>query len=383
MMEEVQVAVVGAGPAGSTAAEVAATLGAEVTLIEQKREIGSPVQCGGFLPEADELRGLMPRAHLPVTLEDIPCRCILHRTRLQRIFSPSGNGKEFSVAGRIVDRRAFDLYLANRAARAGAHVLPATRADLAIDTLHLTGRFHRKLKPKIIIGADGPNSMVSRIMGNPAQEMGICIEYEMADVDIDADAAEMYFSMRFAPGGYAWIIPLGKDSANVGVGVRPSYLGRQKLPDLLDRFIREHPVAAKKLCCGEVLAVMHGLVPAGGSQEMIQKDNILLAGDAAGHVMATSGGGIPLAMVAGRIAGEIANDHLKGKTALQEYQSRIYEEFGRELKRSLQIRKMVDMAMKSDQLMNVLLASLSPEIMKSIMRAQMPTAFSSGLLTMK
>ena len=128
---------------------------------------------------------------------------------------------------------------------------------------------------------------------------------------------------------------------------------------------------------------MHGLVPAGGSQEMIQKDNMLLAGDAAGHVMATSGGGIPLAMVAGRIAGEVANGHLKGEMELQEYQSRIHEEFGRELKRSLQIRKMVDMAMKSDPLMNALLASLSPEIMKSIMRARMPTAFSSGSLTMK
>ena len=84
-------------------------------------------------------------------------------------------------------------------------------------------------------------------MGNPVQEMGICLEYEMADVEIDAEAAEMYFSTRFAPGGYAWIIPLGQDSANVGVGVRPSYLGSQKLPDLLDRFVKEHPVAAKKL----------------------------------------------------------------------------------------------------------------------------------------
>ena len=58
MMEEIQVAVVGAGPAGSTAAEVAATFGAEVALIEQKNEIGSPVQCGGFLPEGYELREL-------------------------------------------------------------------------------------------------------------------------------------------------------------------------------------------------------------------------------------------------------------------------------------------------------------------------------------
>ena len=101
----------------------------------------------------------------------------------------------------------------------------------------------------------------------------------------------------------------------MGVGVRPSYLGGQKLPDILDRFVGEHPIAAKKLRCGEVLAVMRGLVPAGGSPEMIQKDNMLLAGDAAGHVMATSGGGIPLAMVAGRIAGEVANGHLKGRDA--------------------------------------------------------------------
>ena len=51
----------------------------------------------------------------------------------------------------------------------------------------------------------------------------------MVDVDIDAEAAEMYFSARFAPGGYAWIIPLGEDAANVGVGVRASYLGKVKL----------------------------------------------------------------------------------------------------------------------------------------------------------
>ena len=41
---------------------------------------------------------------------------------------------------------------------------------------------------------------------------------------------EMYFSARYAPGGYAWIIPLGQDIANVGVGVRASYLAGQKIP---------------------------------------------------------------------------------------------------------------------------------------------------------
>jgi digeranylgeranylglycerophospholipid reductase len=372
MKEDILVAVVGAGPAGSSAAEAAAAGGAEVLLIDKKSEIGSPVQCGGFLPEAVELSKLMPRARLSQTLIDIPERCILHRTRLQRIYSPSGKHKEFPVASRVLDRRAFDRHLAARAARAGARILPATRARLAKGTLQLSGHFCREIRPQIIIGADGPHSIVSQAMGNPVQEMGICLEYEMTGVNIDPQAAEMYFSAHFAPGGYAWIIPLGQDIANVGVGVRASYLAGQKLPNILDRFTQDHPIAAKKLAGGEVLAVMRGPVPSGGTIGTIQKGNMLLAGDAAGHVMATSGGGIPLAMVAGRIAGEAAIGQLQGKMPLTNYPSRIREEFGIELARSVQIRKMVDIAMKSDRLMNALFAALSPAQMRSVMCAQIP-----------
>ena len=377
MKEEIMIAVIGAGPAGSSAAQAAAALGGEVLLIDRKSEIGSPVQCGGFLPETFELQRLMPRARLPEALAEIPERCILHRTRLQRIYSPSGKHKEFLVAGRVLDRRAFDRHLAARAARAGAGILPATRARLVEGALQLSGHFAGTIRPQIIIGADGPNSMVSRAMGNPVQEMGICLEYEMAGAQIDPDAAEMYFSAYFAPGGYAWIIPTGRDSANVGVGVRASYLGRQKLSLILERFIKEHPIAAKKLEGGAVLAVMRGPVPAGGTPGVIQKGNMLLAGDAAGHVMATSGGGIPLAVVAGRIAGEAAAGHLQGRTPLSDYPAHIREEFGIQLARSVQIRKMVDMAMKSDRLMNALFAALSPAQIKSVMRAEIPAPLRS------
>lgn len=377
MNKDFTLVVIGAGPAGSTAAEAAAVRGVPVLLVDRKKEIGSPVQCGGFLPEAFELQKLMPDARLPGTLTEIPDGCIIHRTRQQRIYSPSGSHKQFTVAGRVLDRRAFDLHLATRAARAGASVRPATRAFLKDGALHLTGLLSCRTASQVIIGADGPSSMVSRAMGNPSQEMGICLEYEMADVDIDPDAAEMYFSARFAPGGYAWIIPLGQDVANVGVGVRASYLSNERLSDILNRFISEHPIAREKLAEGEILAVMRGLVPAGGSTGVIQKDNMLLAGDAAGHVMATSGGGIPLAMVAGRIAGEVAAAHLMDKAPLTSYSSRIREEFGAQLSRSVQLRKMVDMVMKSDRLMNSLFATLSPAQMKSVMRAQIPEILSS------
>lgn len=374
MSDKIQVAVVGAGPAGSTAAEVAARLGAEVMLIDAKAEIGTPVQCGGFLPEAHELRALLPKAMLPAALADVPARYVLHRTKIQRLYSPSGSCKEFAVDGRVIDRRAFDRHLAHLAARAGARICPATRAQAGLESIELSGHLRGAIRPEVIIAADGPHSGFSRLMGNSVGERGICLEYEMVDVDIDSSAAEMYFGTRYAPGGYAWIIPLGPDSANVGIGVRASYLGREKLPQILDRFIWDHPIAGEKLKRGEVLAVMRGTVPAGGMPESIRQGNVLLAGDSAGQVLATSGGGIPLAMVAGRVAGETAAGFLQGRASLEEYELSIEREFGEELGRSVHIRKLVDLAMKSDRMMDAIFAALLPEHMKMIMRAQLPDA---------
>jgi digeranylgeranylglycerophospholipid reductase len=373
--DRADVAVVGAGPAGSAVAEAAAKLGADVVLIERKREVGTPVQCGGFLPEVGELQALLPRAKIPEALAEIPERHVLHRTSLQRIYAPSGKAKEFSVSGRVVDRRGFDRDLVWRAARAGARVLVATRATMDGSGLRLSGRSSCDLEAKVVIGADGPSSATARgAKMAHRQEMGVCLEYEMADVDIDPDAAEMYFGTRCAPGGYAWIIPLGEDVANVGIGTRCSYLEGRSLRDLLDAFIQDYPIAKEKLRRGEVTAVMRGLVPAGGMPPSIQRENVLLAGDAAGMVMASSGGGIPLAMVGGQAAGEVAARHVRGEATLAEYSSRIATEMGKEVESSVRIRKVVDRMMRSDRLMDALFAMLPAGQMKAVMRGQIPKA---------
>ncbi len=368
--EDVDVMVVGAGPAGSTAAEMASRNGAEVLLVEKKMEIGSPVQCGGFIPEAFELRELLPDAALPETLVDIPERLVLNRTRVQRLYAPGGRCAEFDVAGRCVDRRGFDRYLAQRAARAGAGLLVGTRAEVSGDSLSLGGEIAPR--SKVVIGADGPMSCIARAIGVATRdEPGVCLEYEMVDVEIDRDAAEMYFGERYAPGGYAWIIPLGSDVANVGIGIRRSYAAGASLPQLLRRFIEEHPQAGPRLRRGEVTAIMRGLVPSGGMPERIQRERFMLAGDAAGHVMATSGGGVPLAMVAGRIAGEVAAASLRGES-LDIYTARIEREIGAPLRGSVRIRKLVDRVMRSDRSMDMLFSMLDPLTMKDIQRGRLP-----------
>jgi len=373
-IESADIIVVGAGPAGSMAAERAAATGASALLIERKEEVGSPVQCGGFLPEAHELRALMPKADLPETLIELPKRCILHRTKIQRFYAPSGRAKEFPVDGRVIDRRAFDRHLACRAVFAGAKMLTGTTAVPEGGSLRLRGRGSGLLSSSVIVGADGPASALARSLGvSQRMEIGICIEYEMAGVDIDVCAAEMYFGRRFAPGGYAWIIPLGDGIANVGIGVRRSYMDeRMTLVALLDRFIMDHPVAGPRLSRGQVMAVMRGTVPAGGMAGPIQAGNVLLAGDSAGHVMATSGGGIPLAVVAGSIAGEIAARYVRKEASLDEYPRKIHEAFGRELDRSVQMRRLVDLLMRKDQLMDALFDHIDEEQMKAMQQGRMP-----------
>jgi len=381
MTKITEIAVVGAGPAGSVAAKAAAKAGAEVVLIDRKAEIGSPVQCGGFLPEAHELRALLPRAHLPETLIEVPKRHIIHRTSIQRMYGPSGKSKEFHVDGRVIDRRGFDRHLAKLAARAGAEIMTATRARLEgsrKSCLELSGHHSGRLEAKVIVGADGPASGIARSAGiELGSDMGICIEYEMVDVEIDPNAAEMYFGTKSAPGGYAWIIPLGNDAANVGVGVRNSYLDQgENLRRILDRFIEGHPIAGDMLHKGEVVAVMRGLVPASGMPPRVLRGNVILAGDAAGLVMATSGGGIPLAMVAGSAAGNAAAAYVAKGQSLDVYQAEIEKAMGKELENSVRIKYLVEKVMRSDRLMDALFAMLPSDQMKATQRGQVPEALS-------
>jgi digeranylgeranylglycerophospholipid reductase len=217
------VIVVGAGPAGSTAAMYAAGNGASVLLLDKKKEIGNPIQCAGFLPDASEVQALLPNAELPDSLKNYPDSCILQKIKTQRIIPPNCTVKEFSVKGAVLDRRRYDQFLAEQAAKAGAELMIKTRVTkVEGTTVEASGVFGKHtIKAKAIIGADGPNSLVARSKGltfNPGEkEISVALEYQVRNVDIDPDALEMYFGKVFVPGGYAWIFPEGKDRANVGI----------------------------------------------------------------------------------------------------------------------------------------------------------------------
>jgi len=379
--------VVGAGPAGSTAAMYAARRGHSVLLVDKKKDIGTPLQCGGFLPHYETLRELVPNAELPFTLEEIPASCIHTTTSYQRFIAPDGYSKGFHVRADAIDRRRFDKYLARQAAKAGAHLLVGTNVTEVRGTeLMMDGAFGESIvRGKVIIGADGPNSIVAKAANMPrsADPMGTgtAFEYEISGVDVDREAVEMYFGKDYVPGGYAWIISQGEDTANIGVGIREAMFGEGMCArDYLDRFMHKHPIAGKRLDGASVLSIVAGLVPVGGAPKMTATTDTVIAGDAAGHIIATNGGGISTAMVGGKIAGETAADSLEGRCSLIEYDKRWREQMGLEIRTAVYARRLMDKLMLSDKLMSAAIRLISPEHMKAIQCGQLPDPVKKSLL---
>ena len=380
------VIVVGAGPAGSTSALYAAKNGASVLLLDKKREIGSPIQCAGFLPDASEVQALLRDARLPDTLKNYPDSCVLQRIDTQRLITPNCNIKEFAVRGTVLDRRRYDQFLAEQAARAGAELMIKTRVTkIEGTTIETSGIFGKhKIKAKAIIGADGPNSLVAKSKGlalkSESRETSVALEYQVRDVDIDSSALEMYFGKDFVPGGYAWIFPEGKDRANVGIGIRSGMAQKGiSAKEYLHRFIRDHPLAGSKLKNSIIMNVIAGIIPVNGAPERTATENALVVGDAAGQIFATNGGGIPPAMIAGKIAGETAAEFAAGKCKLEEYDRRWRAQFGSALETSVQARQLMDGIMKSDTLMNAAFKLISPEQMKVMQCGKLPGPVRLGL----
>jgi len=381
------VVVVGAGPAGSLAAKYAAFGGMDVLFVDRKREIGTPVQCAGFTPDASEIEHLIPGMTLPKELKEIPKNSILCQTKRQRLYSPDLKSKEFNVSGYVLDRRLFDTELAEQAAAEGAELLCATTVksispDPEKYTVRLSGVFGKAdVTAKVIIGADGPNSLVGKYFGlchetngpkGTEYERGIGFEYKMTNVDIDSESLEMYFGNKYVPGGYVWIFPEGDGKANVGIGLRRS-LCTEKLSarDFLNRFIQEHPIASEKLKGGKITSVIAGAIPVSGAPKKTTAGAVMVVGDAAGHVMATNGGGIPFAMAAGKIAGEVAAETVMENKRGKELSAAAYEqrwraEFGEALDASVQARKFMDKFLVSDTRMNAAFKLLPADKLKEM-----------------
>jgi len=355
--ESRQIVVVGAGPAGATAARFAARAGAEVLLIDRRAVVGRPVECAGFLPSKGELAAMLPGVGDQARLFDISEEFILDRTEETVIVSPSGRRKVLAFQGVTIDRAAWDAHNVDLAVEAGAEFRPSTGATGYENGILVTER--GVYSPTVLIAADGPRSRMRRCAGLP--DPWLIAPALNADVRIKHDGrVEMHFC-REAPGGYAWVIPAGDGRAHVGLGADPRR-DTEGLRDALDRFARR--VGAE---LGEVAA---GAVPSAGPVARTVAGNVMLAGDAAGHVMASNGGGVPIALVVGRAAGEVAAAVVAGRARPEDYERRWRAEVGEVLEVAARIRWLAGVPFRWPLLLDMVMWAMPRWEMARALRCQ-------------
>ena len=283
--------VVGAGPAGASAAETLARAGGRVLLLERAR-LPRYKPCGGALTAR-------ARAYAPAAAE----------------FTPQATATSLDViAGRhalstatphvigMTMREHFDAYLTARAVAAGAEVRDGT----ALGALEVEGRNIKvgagkdRVRTRYVIGADGANGVTARLAGfDSAAEPAAAIEAEVRVSDaVSARYAQVaLLDFRAAPGGYGWIFGKGD---HVSAGVCTVDTGaRRGLRPALDAFLAAYP----ELAAGTVIVQRGHRVPLAGGRGTRWRGGVVLAGDAAALADPFTGEGISYALASGRRAG--------------------------------------------------------------------------------
>jgi geranylgeranyl reductase family protein len=300
---KVDVLVVGAGPAGSSASIHLARAGSRVLLADKAR-FPRDKPCGGGLTGRALKR--IPVDPSPVVERDVD------RFQLRLRYGASFTRSHSEPLIRMTQRRRLDAFLAEQAAAAGAEFRDGAKVEFTeLGDGGVTARVGTEVvHADTVIGADGANGVVARAAEVGAEIVrGVALEgnvpLDLLRGDFERTAV---VELVVVPGGYGWVFPKG-DHANLGVGGWGSEGPR--LRDHLDRLAREHGLSLNDLAelKGHRLPMRRLGTPAG-------KGRVLLVGDAAGLVDPLSGDGMYEAFVSARLAADaVLTGDLEGYTA--------------------------------------------------------------------
>ncbi len=345
------VLIVGAGPAGSFAAEKLARAGARVALFDG-RPAGEAKACGGGVTS----KALKAWPHLLEavgrTVDDL------------ELYSPGGKKLylELEEPFAIYSRIAFDSYLRDRAGESGAHIFAGRasfqkRASEKEDWIVL-GRGGEEWRAPMLVAADGANSRIAKTLAGsiPKAEMEVAFGYRAPLPKEEGDAPTV---VAFLPGwaGYAWSFPR-PDHISFGIATSQDAFDHQALDALLWKFMlgyyrmrvdktaRLWTARRKDAALDEKIreelqtkaehyaARIPGLNAETWDTRRACGEGWALLGDAAGFADPVTGEGIYYAL---RSAELFAEAYLEGKPA--EYEARWREDFGGELRRAAQMRR--------------------------------------------
>lgn len=298
------ISIIGAGPVGCFSAISAIENNKDVEIFEAQKIENRKVKCSGLV----SISGI---SRLSLYL---PNECILNKVRGAKLFSPLG--KEILVDAKedkafVLDRRKFDNFLLNMAIDKGAMFKNEKIPDL------------KNVRGERIILATGTNYILQKKLNLPTpKKFLIGTQYEMK-ISCDEDFVELYFGEKIAPKFFSWVIPIDDNYGRVGLCTEKETIF------YLKKFLRKLKKSGR-IKNEKVFEKNFGIIPIYDPKMRTQFDKIVIVGDAAAQVKATTGGGIIL----GGIAAKFSH--------YEDYEKKWRKEIGMELYLHLQIRKFLN-----------------------------------------
>ena len=297
--------IVGAGPAGATAAYVLAKAGAEVLVIERGNYAGSKNVTGGRL-YAHSLEKIMPNF-----AEQAPVERRIIKERISFLTEESGvtidyhTGQENKpqAASYSVLRAKFDSWLMSQAEEAGAQFVPGIRVDnVVMENGKVIGveADGDVLEAKVVILADGVNSILAEKLGmltKPVNKGAVAVGVKEL-IELPREQLEDRFNLQ-AKEGVAWLFAgspsnglmgggflyTNENTLSLGLvcGLHDIHTSSRSVPQMLEDF-KQHPVVKPLIAGGKMVEYSAHVVPEAGINMMpeIVGEGVLIAGDAAG-----------------------------------------------------------------------------------------------------
>ncbi|RLE66673.1 MAG: hypothetical protein DRJ38_01165 [Thermoprotei archaeon] len=338
-MQNIDVVVVGAGPAALMFARSVASRGIRVVIFEKEKTLAVK-PCGEGISSR-----VLETAQLPRYTESF---FVYHKIKKAIIYAPNGTAKEIAGEGKtlgyIVDKKSFLQVMANYAVEAGAEIQigeKVRKVEPKYDG-YLVYTDKRSIKTRVLVGADGYLSLVAKQTGlerRGERKVIPSLQYVMVNVKLhDSDATEFYLGSKVAPLGYAWVFPKSENIANVGIGVQ-----KAAAREYLNKFVRDHPEMFSK---SQIVEFKGAAVTISGQLKRIVDNYLLLIGEAAGQVIPLTGGGIHTSIAGGKIAGEVVVEAFDkedfSRQFLQKYPLMYNEYWGKRIRDSLKALKVIE-----------------------------------------
>jgi digeranylgeranylglycerophospholipid reductase len=320
--EKFDIAVVGGGPAGLSAAYSAAKGGAKVILLEKDESIAHSIRTSGvsWISEMERL-GIPSKFYNPI--------------RNYRFIAPSN---DVLITGNVskscvLDIRATYQHLAFLAAKEGAQIMVKSNViDVIKDGYRVAGikastpKGKLTVRSTLVIDASGFSTSVGRKAGVAGQwkRYGVGAEYECYCEGIDSTTWVLMVGQKYSEAGYAWIFPLSTNRVRIGVGIgRPE--SKAEPLENLHKIIEKRFKPLDEVRDGNIqpIELHYGFIPNEGVRRNSIVDGLIMVGDSAGQSNPLVLEGIRYAIEFGRLAGKVGADSLSqnsDRESLLEYE---------------------------------------------------------------